>query len=122
MFVDPRWPATTPSVRQHQTEWGGGNHGSTILLVVPPLAGSRGVDTADQTCYTTSWAPPFNQRTLSCLGYRRDRDMAFTNNRTINNTIILRDAPFWARGAAVPAPAKTAHVKNRESLLASAIS
>lgn len=83
---------------------------------------SRGVDTADQTCYTTSWAPPFNQRTLSCLGYRRDRDMAFTNNRTINNTIILRDSPFWARGAAVPAPAKTAHVKNRESLLASAIS
>jgi len=26
--IDPRWPATTPSVRQ-QTEWGGGNHGST---------------------------------------------------------------------------------------------
>jgi hypothetical protein len=93
-----------------------------LLVVCPPLAISRGVDTGDQTSYTTSWAPPFNQRTLSCLGYRRDRDMAFTNNRTINNTIILRDSPFWARGAAVPAPAKTAHVKNRESLLASAIS
>ena len=28
-FLDPRWPATTPSVRQ-QTEWGGGNHGSSF--------------------------------------------------------------------------------------------
>ena len=25
--IHPRWPATTPSVRQ-QTKWGGGNHGS----------------------------------------------------------------------------------------------